>query len=79
MPQADSGSEEEKAIAMSNILFENIALLSGSNDVIDIVEPTTFQELWNHPDPIQREKWRTSIVKYGVRSIEVKCHLISVV
>ena len=28
-----------------------------------MVEPTTFQESWNHPDPIQREKWRTDIRK----------------
>ena len=28
-----------------------------------MVEPTTFQESWNHTDPIQREKWRTAIRK----------------
>ena len=48
---------------MSNFLFENVALLSGGNDVLDMVEPTTFQESWNHPDPIQSEKWSTSIRK----------------
>ena len=26
-------------------------------------EPTTFQEAWNHPDPVEREKWRTAIRK----------------
>ena len=48
---------------MSNFLFDNVALLAGSNDVLDMVEPTTFQESWNHLDPIQREKWRTAIRK----------------
>ena len=43
--------------------MKNVALLAGSNDVLDMVEPTTFQESWNHPDPIQREKWRTDIRK----------------
>ena len=27
------------------------------------MEPTTFQESWNHPDPIQHEKWRSAIRK----------------
>ena len=27
------------------------------------VEPKNFQEAWNHPDPIQREKWREAIRK----------------
>ena len=44
LPQADSGREEEAAIAMSNFLFDNVALLAGSDDVLDMVEPTTFQE-----------------------------------
>ena len=48
---------------MSNFLFDNVALLAGSNDVLDMAEPTTFQESWNHPDPIQREKWSTAIRK----------------
>ena len=63
LPQADSGREEEAAIEMSNFLFENVALLAGSDDVLDMAEPTTFQESWNHPDPTQREKWRTAIRK----------------
>ena len=48
---------------MSNVLFDNVASLSGSNVVLDRVEPTTFQELWNHPDPIKCEKLRTAIRK----------------
>ena len=48
---------------MPNFLFDNVALLAGSDDVLDMVEPTKFQESWNHPDPIQREKWRSAIRK----------------
>ena len=48
---------------MSNFLSENVALLAGSDDVLDMVEPKTFQESCNYPDPIQREKCRTTIRK----------------
>ena len=48
---------------MSNFLFDNVELLVGSDDVLDMVEPTTFQELWNRLDPIQRDKCRTDIRK----------------
>ena len=30
---------------------------------IDMVEPSSFQEAWNHPDPEQRKKWRGAIRK----------------
>ena len=60
---ADSGKEEEEAIAMSNFLFDNVAILAGSDDVLDMVKPTTSQESLNHPDPFQSEKWRTTIRK----------------
>ena len=43
LPQLDSGSEEEAAITMSNFLFENVVLLDGSGDVLDMLGPTTFQ------------------------------------
>ena len=49
---------------MSNFLFDIVALLAGRDDVLDMVEPTTFQESWDHPDPIKSEKWRTDIRKY---------------
>ena len=26
-------------------------------------EPQNFEEAWNHPDPILREKWRNAIMK----------------
>ena len=61
--QVYSGRGEKSAIAMSNFFFDIVALLAGSDDVLDTVEPTTFQESWNHPDPIQKEKWRTAIGK----------------
>ena len=48
---------------MSDFLFDNVALLSGSDDVLEMVEPKTFQESWNHPDPIKSEKRRTAIRK----------------
>ena len=63
LTQAKSGREEESAISMSNFLFDNVALLAGSDGVLDMVEPTTFQKSWNHPDPIQRKKLRTDIRK----------------
>ena len=25
--------------------------------------PTTFREAWDHPDPVEREKWRAAIRK----------------
>ena len=63
LPQVDSVREEEEAIAISNFLCENVELLAGSDDVLDMVELTTFLESWNHPDPIQHEKCRTAIRK----------------
>ena len=48
---------------MLNLLFENVAILGGSNDVFDTLKPMTFQESWNYPDPIKHEKWRTTIRK----------------
>ena len=29
----------------------------------EFVEPTTFKEVWNHPDVIQRKKRRESVMK----------------
>ena len=30
------------------------------------VEPRSYDEAWNHPDPVQRTKWREAITKeYG--------------
>jgi hypothetical protein len=26
-------------------------------------EPKSFQQVWNHPDPFQRDKWREAICK----------------
>jgi hypothetical protein len=37
----------------------NIALFSGNIQV----EPTTFDQAWNHSEPKDREKWRVTIKK----------------
>ena len=26
-------------------------------------EPKTYDQAWNHPDPVQRKKWREAIIK----------------
>ena len=33
------------------------------NAHMELVEPRTFQEAWNHPDPEQYRKWREAIRK----------------
>ena len=32
-------------------------------DNADYIEPTSFEEAWNHPDPTQQARWRESIKK----------------
>jgi len=39
----------------------NFAIFSGG--VVEQVEPTTFNEVWDHNDPRTREKWREAINK----------------
>lgn len=41
--------------SMVNLIF-NI-------DKINVTEPIKFEEAWNHPDIMQREKWQTAIKK----------------
>ena len=54
--------ELEAAEAMISILdIREMCYLSC--DIKDEVEPTTFDEAWNHPDPVQRAKWRDAIKK----------------
>ena len=49
---------------MSNVIFNEMgefALVGGTDDDYD--NPVTFDQAWNHPDPIDREKWREAIRK----------------
>ena len=36
---------------------------SDDTNATQYVEPKTFDEAWNHPDPEQRRKWREAIGK----------------
>ena len=59
--------KEESVIAdVSNYLVD-MAQVATDTDLVDskpqYVEPTKFAEAWNHPDPIQRLKWRAAILK----------------
>ena len=43
-----------------------VGIVSMDNKTISsqtCVEPSTYEEAWNHPDPIQRRKWRAAITK----------------
>ena len=42
--------EEEKAAEMTAIIYE-----------LKLDIPETFQEAWNHPDPVIHERWRKAI------------------
>ena len=48
-----------------------LALIGGTDNSVNV--PQTFQEAWNHPDPIERELWCKAIrkefwdmIKHGV-------------
>ena len=55
---------EEAAIAFNEFMFgkeaDEVAMLHAS---VDEVEPTSFREAWDHPEVIQRHKWREAIRK----------------
>ena len=59
---------EESVIAdVSNYLVGSVVQIVMETDSVDYmtqyVDPTKFAETWNHPDPIQRKKWRTALLK----------------
>ena len=41
----------------------DVADATESSEYTKYVEPKTFDEAWNHPDPEQRRKWREAITK----------------
>ena len=63
----DSVVTEVDHTIMNEVANLLIDVAKVANDVDDkttqYVEPKTFQEAWNHPDPVQRAKWREAIRK----------------
>ena len=59
----NSDSVRVNRIEVANIVRE-VSMESQSEMVTSqYVEPRTFEEAWNHPDPKQREFWRSAIRK----------------
>ena len=56
--QEPQTGREDQASAVFESLFDEF-VFSATEEHYD--EPTTFREAWDHPDPIQREKWRAAI------------------
>lgn len=48
---------------LANILIDVAKVANEAKVVPQYVEPKTFQEAWNHPDPKQRAMWREAIRK----------------
>ena len=55
-----TGREEHASAAVFGLFDEFVFL---STETVDLIEPRNFREAWNHPDPMQREKWRGAIQK----------------
>ena len=59
----NSDSVRVNRIEVANIVRE-VSMESQSEMVAtQYVEPMTFEEAWNHPDPKQREFWRSAIME----------------
>ena len=49
---------------LANLLIDVAKVAGKVKDVVpQYIEPKTFKEAWNHPDPMQRVKWREAIRK----------------
>jgi hypothetical protein len=49
---------------LANLLIDVATVAGKVKDVVpQYIEPKTFKEAWNHPDPMQRVKWREAIRK----------------
>ena len=59
-------TEESVIPDVANYLID-VAQVVTETDMVDskpqYVEPDKFSEAWNHPDPIQKQKWRAAILK----------------
>ena len=61
----DNESERDSTVTeLANLLIDVAKVAGEVKDVVpQFIEPKTFKEAWNHPDPMQRAKWREAIRK----------------
>ena len=61
----DNESERDSTVTeLANLLIDVAKVAGEVKDVVpQFIEPKTFKEAWNHPDPRQRAKWREAIRK----------------
>jgi len=56
-------SVQEFSFIARETVLSNMENKKNETEVSDVQEPTTFREAWDHPDPIQRKKWREALHK----------------
>ncbi len=56
-----AGREEEQASLLLDRLFDEFVFFANEDD-FDI-EPKSFRQAWDHPDPVKRKKWHDAIHK----------------
>ena len=69
-PEADRMVQEwenqqfgRESIDMAHLMMDISDVSMMSDETLEMVEPESFREAWDHPDPNQREKWRQAIKK----------------
>ena len=60
-PRREEMDRANVAVPLSSTLFDEFIFTSIEAKVYE--EPKSFNEAWNHPDEVQREKWREAIRK----------------
>lgn len=66
-----TGREEADSVSTSDVsryLCEKACMLSDTEKTSSVIslsykEPKSFEEAWNHPDPVQRARWRKAVLK----------------
>ena len=61
-PQVETVTDDESVNDDENVADDE-SVVDDTAKSDDLVEPTTFRDAWDHPDPVQREKWREAIRK----------------